>query len=322
MASPSSRSSRSRSSITPLCANSRSRCSNGWVFSGRDRAGRRVADVGDERARAHLPGLPGELLVLVGGERLLGDDRAGRRRRSEPSPVPSGSRRLCSASESGASSSQNVARTGSRPPLMPNRRHTRATLSRRRSRGQPARWRPRPPDAHCQRNFKIVSYRARHEVSSHRLHSASAGHRRRPDPRRRRRHRDRRRRVQRRPGPAAASRSPRPSTRPPARPTVTGISARITFTNNLIASTDLQGSDPILTGASGRLWLSTTSHRMRLELQGQNGDAQVVVDNGAFSIYDPTSNTVYKGTLPSSSDTTARRSTRARSRPWRRSRPS
>jgi outer membrane lipoprotein-sorting protein len=86
-------------------------------------------------------------------------------------------------------------------------------------------------------------------------------------------------------------------------PSVTGISARITFTNNLIGSTELQGTDPILSGASGRLWVDTTGHRMRLELQGQGGDAQVVVDNGSFSIYDPTSNTLYKGTLPSSSGT-------------------
>ncbi|HJS95795.1 MAG TPA: hypothetical protein VJ741_16140, partial [Solirubrobacteraceae bacterium] len=82
-------------------------------------------------------------------------------------------------------------------------------------------------------------------------------------------------------------------------PTVSGITARIKFTNNLIDSTDIQGSDPILNGASGRLWMSTTSHQMRLELQGQNGDAQVVVSDGAFSIYDPTSKTLYKGTLPS-----------------------
>jgi hypothetical protein len=89
-------------------------------------------------------------------------------------------------------------------------------------------------------------------------------------------------------------------------PAVTGISARIKFTNNLIDSTDLQGpSDPLLSGASGRLWVDTTGHRMRLELQGQNGDAQVVVDNGSFSIYDPTSNTLYKGTLRGSSDTGA-----------------
>ncbi|HUJ35702.1 MAG TPA: hypothetical protein VLW51_10865 [Solirubrobacteraceae bacterium] len=83
-----------------------------------------------------------------------------------------------------------------------------------------------------------------------------------------------------------------------AAPAVTAISARISFTDNLIDSTAIQGSDPILTGATGRLWLSTTTHQLRLELQGQNGDAQVVVRNGAFSIYDPIGNTVYKGTLP------------------------
>jgi hypothetical protein len=85
-------------------------------------------------------------------------------------------------------------------------------------------------------------------------------------------------------------------------PAVTGISARIQFTNNLIGSTELQGTDPILSGASGRLWVDTTGNRLHLELQGQNGDAQVVLDNGSFSIYDPTSNTLYKGTLPASSN--------------------
>jgi outer membrane lipoprotein-sorting protein len=83
-----------------------------------------------------------------------------------------------------------------------------------------------------------------------------------------------------------------------AAPEVSGISARIHFTNNLIASSDLQGSDPILNGASGRLWVSNDG-RMRLELQGQNGDAQVTLGNGKFSIYDPMSNTVYTGSLPS-----------------------
>jgi outer membrane lipoprotein-sorting protein len=86
-----------------------------------------------------------------------------------------------------------------------------------------------------------------------------------------------------------------------AAPAVTALSARISFTDNLIDSTALQGSDPILSGATGRLWLSTATHQLRLELQGQNGDAQVLVDNGAFSIYDPMSNTVYKGTLPTGS---------------------
>ena len=82
-----------------------------------------------------------------------------------------------------------------------------------------------------------------------------------------------------------------------AAPRCAGISARITFTNHLIDSTDLQGADPLLTGATGRLWLSAT-HRLRLELQSDNGDAQVVVNNGSFWVYDPALHTVYEGKLP------------------------
>ncbi len=81
-----------------------------------------------------------------------------------------------------------------------------------------------------------------------------------------------------------------------AAPKVAGISARITFTNHLIDASNLQGHDPILSGASGRLWLS--GDRLRLELQSDNGDAQVVLANGSFWIFEPSSNTVYEGKLP------------------------
>src|ERR1700727_2254072 len=82
-------------------------------------------------------------------------------------------------------------------------------------------------------------------------------------------------------------------------PKITGISANISFTNNLIDSSDFTGqsADPILQGASGRLWLSDDG-RLRIELQSDNGDAQVVVDHRSFWISDPTQNTVYEGTLP------------------------
>jgi outer membrane lipoprotein-sorting protein len=83
-------------------------------------------------------------------------------------------------------------------------------------------------------------------------------------------------------------------------PAVSGISARITFTNHLIDASDLQGTDPILQGASGRLWVSDTG-QVRLELQGDNGDGQVVVNNRSFFIYDPTSNSAYEGTFPADS---------------------
>jgi outer membrane lipoprotein-sorting protein len=83
-------------------------------------------------------------------------------------------------------------------------------------------------------------------------------------------------------------------------PPVTGITADISFTNNLIDSSDFTGDnkDPILQGATGRLWLSGDRH-LRIELQSDNGDTQVVVNGTSFWISDPTSNTVYEGTLPS-----------------------
>jgi outer membrane lipoprotein-sorting protein len=91
-----------------------------------------------------------------------------------------------------------------------------------------------------------------------------------------------------------------------AAPTVPGISARISFTNHLIAASNIQGSDPLLQGAKGRLWLSPRTHQLRIELQSDNGDAQAVVSGGHFWVYDPGANTVYEGTLPTK--TTAERS--------------
>jgi outer membrane lipoprotein-sorting protein len=86
-----------------------------------------------------------------------------------------------------------------------------------------------------------------------------------------------------------------------ARP-VEGITARIEFTNNLLPSgTAVRGAGgtPLLTGATGRLWLARDG-RARLELQSDNGDVQVLVHGNDVSVYDATSNTVYKATLPAS----------------------
>src|SRR6185437_2148051 len=78
---------------------------------------------------------------------------------------------------------------------------------------------------------------------------------------------------------------------------VKGITARVSFTNHLIDSSSIQGADPILSGATGRLWLAPG--KLRLELQSDSGqDAQVVVSNGSFWIYDPASNTAFQGKLP------------------------
>jgi outer membrane lipoprotein-sorting protein len=87
-----------------------------------------------------------------------------------------------------------------------------------------------------------------------------------------------------------------------AAPKVNGITADISFTNNLLGAQNFTGDtvDPILQGAKGRLWLSG-DHQLRLELQSNNGDAQIVVNKSSFWVSDPSSSTVYEGALPSSS---------------------
>jgi outer membrane lipoprotein-sorting protein len=77
---------------------------------------------------------------------------------------------------------------------------------------------------------------------------------------------------------------------------VTGVSANISFTNNLFSDTSIEGSDPLLTGATGRLWAA--DGHLRIELQSDNGDGQIVLNGRSFWAYDPTSNTVYEGILP------------------------
>jgi outer membrane lipoprotein-sorting protein len=86
-------------------------------------------------------------------------------------------------------------------------------------------------------------------------------------------------------------------------PEVPGISARIDFTNNLVDASSIQGADPMLAGASGRLWASPEDGgKLRLELQSEQGvgggDSQVLVEGRRFTIYDGSSETVYEGTLP------------------------
>jgi hypothetical protein len=84
-------------------------------------------------------------------------------------------------------------------------------------------------------------------------------------------------------------------------PTVPGISAEIHFTNNLIDASSLEGKDPILGGATGRLWATPAEGgKLRLELQAEESgnDSQVLIEGRHFQIYDGTSETVYEGTLP------------------------
>ena len=139
---------------------------------------------------------------------------------------------------------------------------------------------------------------------------------------------------------AATGNGPVPKAKPLARAVhdaltakpVTGITADITFTNNLISSDDLPGvtADPLLQGTQhGRVWL-TNDHRLRIEFQGDNGDANLVVNKNSFWISDPMQNTVYKGSLPADSSGKAGKAEPRPTRPaprlrasrrWRRSSP-
>ena len=84
-------------------------------------------------------------------------------------------------------------------------------------------------------------------------------------------------------------------------PSQDGLTARITFKNNLLPSGSLPGTSSALTsGADGRLWL-TKDGRLRLELQSDSGDAQITSDGKQITLFDSSSNTVYKATLPEES---------------------
>jgi outer membrane lipoprotein-sorting protein len=81
-------------------------------------------------------------------------------------------------------------------------------------------------------------------------------------------------------------------------PPVAGVTARIRFTNHLIDKSSLPGaSNPLLSGATGRLWAAADG-RLRLELQSDRGDAQIVSDGETVTVYDGTQNAAYKITLP------------------------
>jgi outer membrane lipoprotein-sorting protein len=79
----------------------------------------------------------------------------------------------------------------------------------------------------------------------------------------------------------------------------TGVTADVQFTNNLFPSGALFGQtgSALMTGASGRLWLTNDGHG-RIELQSDAGDVQIVWDPQTISVYDASSNTVYRANLP------------------------
>jgi outer membrane lipoprotein-sorting protein len=92
---------------------------------------------------------------------------------------------------------------------------------------------------------------------------------------------------------------------------VDGFSARVKFSNHIVEGAELASGEgqggglagsPLLTGASGRVWVSDDG-RMRLELQSENGDTQLVYDGHTLQAYDASSNTLYRYT-PDTADRT------------------
>jgi outer membrane lipoprotein-sorting protein len=95
---------------------------------------------------------------------------------------------------------------------------------------------------------------------------------------------------------------------------IQGASADVTLTDHLLEGASLttggqgggQGggeltSNPLVTGASGRLWISGDG-RVRLELQSEKGDTQILYDGHTLSLYDAASNTLYRYTPPAHSN--------------------
>ena len=94
---------------------------------------------------------------------------------------------------------------------------------------------------------------------------------------------------------------------------VQGVSANITLTNHLLEGANLTSgasggpggggsagelaSSPLLSGGSGRLWIAKDG-RVRLELQAEKGDTQIIYDGHTVSMYDAANNTLYRYTPP------------------------
>jgi outer membrane lipoprotein-sorting protein len=92
---------------------------------------------------------------------------------------------------------------------------------------------------------------------------------------------------------------------------VEGVSANVKLTDHLLEGSELASGgsggsgggagqlsqSPLLSGASGRLWIAKDG-RVRLELQAEKGDTQVLYDGHTVTVYDAASNTLYKYTPP------------------------
>jgi len=96
-------------------------------------------------------------------------------------------------------------------------------------------------------------------------------------------------------------------------PAIEGFSAEVTLTDHLLDGAQLASgsgggggggggegglaSSPLLNGGSGRLWVSADG-RLRLELQAEKGDTQVLYDGSTLRVYDASTNTLYRLKLP------------------------
>ena len=82
-----------------------------------------------------------------------------------------------------------------------------------------------------------------------------------------------------------------------------GVTARVTLTNHLLEGANLAtggktgelASNPLLTGASGRLWVAKSGD-VRIELDAEKGDTEIYYDGQTISVYDTATNTLYRYT--------------------------
>jgi len=93
-----------------------------------------------------------------------------------------------------------------------------------------------------------------------------------------------------------------------AAPPVEGVTASVKLSNHLLEGSNLASgsgeasqlsASPLLSGGSGRLWIAKNG-RVRMELQAEKGDTQVLYDGHTLTVYDASSNTLYRYKVPAS----------------------
>jgi hypothetical protein len=77
---------------------------------------------------------------------------------------------------------------------------------------------------------------------------------------------------------------------------VQGVTARVKFTDHLVESDSLGSSSPLITGATGRIWVG--GGRLRLELESSAGDTEIGFDGRTATVYDVSSATAYTLRVP------------------------